>query len=79
MINIESKLKKIFHIVLKIKNSEIDNKLTPDKTKNWDSLNHMNLIIAIEQTFQIKFNSNEIAQLFSYKDILRIIKKKMKK
>ena len=38
----------------------IEDNTNPDDIEDWDSLNHINWVSAIEQKFQIKFeNSNQ--------------------
>jgi len=41
-----------------------DIKITPEMTANdieeWDSLSHVNLVVAIEKTFKVKFKDAEI-------------------
>lgn len=37
--------------------------MTAEDIPDWDSLNHLNLVIAIQKEFQIKFALNEIASL----------------
>lgn len=76
MVEIENKLKKIFSLVLRVPVKSIKKKSNPENISNWDSLAHMNLILAIEQSFGIKFNSKEIPELFSFESILLILKKK---
>lgn len=41
--------------------------------ESWDSLTHMNFVVAVEQTFNIELTSEEIIEMQSYfktKDIL---------
>ena len=75
--NTLQRLKKIFSQILKKK----DLKLTVSRAneKKWDSLNHVNIIIAIENEFKIKFNANEIENMNSLKKIEKIIVGKIKK
>ena len=76
MSKVEKDLKKIFSLVLNIKEKEINDKFSSENSNKWDSLQHMNLILAIEQSFNIKFSSNELNKLFSFADILKILKNK---
>ncbi|HVY02131.1 MAG TPA: acyl carrier protein, partial [Caulobacterales bacterium] len=50
---------------------------TADDVEGWDSLMHLNLIIAIEKRFKIKFSTAEISGLkeegSNVGDILRLI------
>tara|TARA_B100001939_G_C16638140_1_gene486382 strand:+ start:116 stop:355 length:240 start_codon:yes stop_codon:yes gene_type:complete len=75
--NTLQRLKKIFSQILKKK----DLKLTVSRAneKKWDSLNHVNIIIAMENEFKIKFNANEIENMNSLKKIEKIIVGKIKK
>ena len=45
--------------------------------KHWDSLITINLIVALEENFKIKFSDNEAVKLISYPLILQILKKKI--
>ena len=74
---LQKKLKKIFSSILKKRDLKIT--LSRANEKKWDSLNHVNIIIAIENEFRIKFNSNEIENMSSFKKIENIIERKMKK
>ena len=75
--NTLQRLKKIFSQILKKK----DLKLTVSRAneKKWDRLNHVNIIIAMENEFKIKFNANEIENMNSLKKIEKIIVGKIKK
>ena len=49
------------------------------KIKNFDSLNHLNLMFAIQKEFKVKFSGTEIIDLENIGDIINlIIKKKFK-
>ena len=43
--------------------------------KNYDSLNHLNLIFSIQKKFNIKFSLNEIEKMKTIKDLLKYIEK----
>jgi acyl carrier protein len=46
--------------------------------KSWDSLAHLNLLLTIERKFKIKFTLNEMYELRSVKEIIKVIEKKQK-
>ena len=59
----------IFTGIFKLENEVISNETNSDDVKNWDSLNHIILINAIENEFKIKFPLGEMADLRSIGDI----------
>jgi acyl carrier protein len=42
---------------------------------SWDSLKHMNLVLALEQTFDIHFSEEQIVELTRVETILTIVAK----
>ena len=73
----EEKLTKIMSQILSVPESEITPKSSPDDLPTWDSLNHMNLVLAIEQSFNISVDDEEIIQMLSYEIIIETIKEKL--
>lgn len=55
--------------------------ITPDLTANdvdgWDSLSHVNLIVAIENRFKIRFNQKELLTFKNVGDLLHSIESKV--
>ena len=55
--------------------------LTPQTTasdiEGWDSFNHINLIVATEAKFKIKFNTAEIESLHNVGHLVQVIEKKL--
>ena len=72
----EDRIKKVMSDVLNIDVSLINNESSPDNIENWDSLKHMNLIIALEEEFDIEFNDDEIIDSMNYALILNILEDK---
>jgi acyl carrier protein len=69
--NIE--LKKIFKKELKI-NIKENNKIYD--FVQWDSLGNFNILLASEKKFKIKFSNLEFNKINSFKEILKLVKKK---
>ena len=53
----------------------INNDSSPDNIETWDSLKHMNLIIALEEEFNIELHDDDIVEMLNYNLIISIIKK----
>jgi len=47
-----------------------------EDVKNWDSLNHLNLILELKDFYKIEFTPEEIAKMNSIKQIIKIIREK---
>ena len=69
----QNKIKKIFSKIVGINVSKIKPSTSPDNTKKWDSLAHMNLVIDFEKEFKIKFTDEEINEMLNYELIEDII------
>jgi acyl carrier protein len=53
----------IFHELFEDPSIQLSDTLTAKEVAQWDSLNHINLIITVEQKFGIKFTTAEVARL----------------
>jgi acyl carrier protein len=78
-IDIENRIKTVIASVLNISKSEIHNKTSSDTIKSWDSLKHMNIIVGLEEEFDIEFDADEIANLLNYELIRVYIMQKLLK
>ena len=55
-----SKAQVIFRDVLDSPNLIVTDDLTASKVKGWDSLNHVTLVMTLEQEFAVKFTTREV-------------------
>ena len=69
--DIESDLFKIFAKVFGIMDNSINMSTSQENIENWDSLNHILLIVEIEKKFDMKFKVGEISELNSVKKIFK--------
>lgn len=63
---LDKKIKKIMANVFQIELDKINNDTSPNSIEKWDSLKHLNLIVALEEEFEIKFDEDEIASMISF-------------
>lgn len=52
---------------------------TSDDIDDWDSLTHMNLVVALELHFKIKFALGELQKLKNIGEMLDLINRKLQK
>ena len=70
----EKKLKFIIANCCQIEPSAVDSGAGINATPNWDSFGHLQIMVCIEQEFNLSLDTKTIARLTSYKDILGYLK-----
>jgi acyl carrier protein len=76
----QSPLEHVRQIVADIFNlpqSRIEPSSSPDTIEGWDSLQHLNLTLALEQEFGVQFTPEEIEQLLSVELIADLLDEKL--
>jgi acyl carrier protein len=73
----EGSLKKILATVLKIPVENIDGDTNTDTVESWDSLNHMNLILAIEDEYSVRIPDDEATNITSYSLIKLVVNEQL--
>jgi acyl carrier protein len=69
----ENLLKKVMASVLKVDASAIDENSSMDNIKSWDSLGHMNLVLALEDEFKVVIPDEDAGNITSYKLIVVVL------
>ena len=59
-------IKQVMAQVLQIDAKRIDADTSPESVERWDSLKHMQLILALEDEFRIEFPDETIPELLSF-------------
>lgn len=67
------KLQEIFQDVLDNEDIKLTPEVTADDIEEWDSLAHVQLVVAMEKKFQVKFSSKEIISWANVGEILECI------
>jgi acyl carrier protein len=61
------KIRKIMGAVFGIEPASIGDDASPGNVEQWDSLRHMNLVLALEEEFGVRFPEEAIDQLISFR------------
>lgn len=67
------KLRQIMSTVFDVPIEDITEDASTDTIENWDSLRHLNLILALEEEFAITIPDEEVGNLVNYKLIELVI------
>ena len=73
-----NKLNEIFIDVLDLDEVELTDETSANDIEEWDSLSHIQLIVAIEKTFGIKFTSLEIMKWKNVGEMVDSMEEKLK-
>ena len=73
--NSEQKLRDIFAEVLQLPVSEINDEVSYDQTRGWDSIAHMSLIAALDAGFDIMLETDDVIDMSSFGKARSILRK----
>ena len=62
----EQRIKNVMSAVFEIPVNKIKGNASPDTIESWDSLKHMNFVIALEEEFEIEFINDEINEMMNF-------------
>lgn len=75
--NLAQSIKSVMSDILNIPEELITEDTASDNTEGWDSANHIQLVVALEQEFSISFDVKEFEALLSYADIYDMVQSKI--
>jgi len=78
MDNTSTKIKAVLSTVFELSIENIDENSSSDSIENWDSLRHLNLIIALEEEFDVSIPDEEVGNLVNFKLIELVINELIK-
>ena len=65
----KNRIKKVMGNVFGIDENSINNESSPDSIESWDSLKHMNLLVALEEEFNVEFDDDSLESLLNFKSL----------
>lgn len=75
----EQVLQEVFRDVFDDDEIVITDETTADDIDAWDSLTHVQLIVAVEEKFNIKFSTVEVMKLKNVGEFIKLIDRKLGK
>ena len=73
---IDLKIKKILSNILKLKIEKITDNINVNNSKKWESLAHLNIVLALESEFKVSFDVEKVTKLTRLKLIKSSLKEK---
>lgn len=73
----EAKLTDIFRTLFNDPSLTLRDELTAPDVPGWDSFNHINLVMQIEEDFQLRFTTNEIVSLKNVGEFKALVARKL--
>jgi acyl carrier protein len=61
----DSTVEEIVGAVLDLPAGQVGDETSPETTARWDSLQHLNIVMALEESFDVSFTADEIIQMLS--------------
>ena len=72
------KLNEVFREVFDLDDVVVTHNTVADDIEEWDSLEHINLISAVESTFKMKFKMKEVSTMKNVGEMIDIIAERTK-
>lgn len=70
----EDKLKNVLSDVFQIDSESISDTTSVDTVEKWNSLNHLKLVLALEQAFDVSFTEEQTVEILNYPLIKMVLK-----
>ena len=74
---ITEEFKKVILDELNLDTFDIQDNTTADQVPGWDSLNHINVILALEKTFNVHFKGIEVLRCKNIGDLQNLVNTKL--
>ena len=68
-------VQQVFREVFEIEDLEIFPAMTAQDVEAWDSFNHLNLVLTLEERFNIQFSTQDMAAMANVGDLFALLNK----
>lgn len=73
----QEKIRQIAADVLELPVAKVNAQSSTENVDSWDSVHHLNLVLALEQEFGLQFEPEEIDQMTSIERIMTVLSAKL--
>ena len=64
---------RVLGMTMNVPVERLDENSSPDNVESWDSMRHMNLVLALEEEFNVKFSDEQMLSLEDVRSIVSIL------
>jgi acyl carrier protein len=75
--NVEQRIRDLLADILRLPANEIGDNAELGITPGWDSANHINLVLTLEEEFGITLDAAEIDSMLSFADVVATVEAKL--
>ena len=68
--DVQEKVIQVVVNIFQVSPDKISTKTTSDDIEKWDSLNHINMILALEQELGIRYDQEQVVSMLSVREII---------
>ena len=74
--SIRAQLQSVFQKVFANPSMQITDEMAAADVKGWDSVAHIDLVLAVEEAFDVEFSTTDIGKMRNIGDLIRLIEKR---
>lgn len=75
--DILTKIRDILADVVDDESLQLSEKTTADEVRDWDSINHVKLLIGLESELNFRFETDEVSGLHNVGELIDLVQKKL--
>ena len=72
--DVQEKVIQVLINIFQVSPDKISTETTSDNVENWDSMNHINMILVLEQEFGIRYDEEQVVSMLSVEEIIDVTK-----
>ena len=73
----EERIRQIVASVLRVSPARLDATASPNTIETWDSLQHLNLVLALEEAFDLRFTVEDVGRMRSIGEMVKLVRSRL--